>query len=191
MLTHLKAESLRNQVMLLLAYEGALRREELVTVQISDFDFAYRQIRIRAEHAKNGLERVVGYGKVTSRFVESYLTRRRTLSQQGGPLFLSESRRNPAQPLSLVMWSKIVEGLAARCSLPQLTTHTPRHLRLTHLARAKLDLHQIATYAGHRSLQTTMRYIHLSGVELTEAVTRSLAGFERWIESILGEEGPR
>ena len=32
-----------------------------------------------------------------------------------------------------------------------------------------------------------MRYIHLSGIELTEAVTRSLAGFERWITLILEE----
>jgi len=30
-----------------------------------------------------------------------------------------------------------------------------------------------------------MLYIPLSGVELTEAVSRSLAGFERWIEVIL------
>jgi hypothetical protein len=50
-----------------------------------------------------------------------------------------------------------------------------------------MDLHEIARYAGHRSLQTTMRYIHLSGVELTEAVGRSLAGFERWMATILGE----
>ena len=183
----LKDEPLRNQVMFLLAYDGALRREELVTVEIGDFDFAYRQIRIRAEHAKNGRERVVGYGTVTSRFLESYLQRRRTLSTKRGPLFFSESRRNPAEPLSTVMWSKIVQGIAKRANLPQFTTHTPRHLRLTHMARAKMDLHQIALYAGHRSLQTTMLYIHLSGVELTEAVTRSLTGFERWIATILGE----
>lgn len=67
----LKEEPLRNQLMLLLAYDGALRREELVRLEISDFDFAYRQIRIRAEHAKNGCERVVGYGTVTSRFLDA------------------------------------------------------------------------------------------------------------------------
>jgi len=61
-------------------------------------------------------------------------------------------------------------------------------LSLTHMDRAHMDLHQIATYAGHQALETTMQYIHLSGVELTEAVTRSLSGFERWIELILGEE---
>jgi len=186
----LKEEPLRNQLMLLLAYDGALRREELVTVQIGDFDFAYRQIRIRAEHAKNGRERVVGYGNVTNRFLDAYLQRRRALSTKRGPLFLSESHRNTAGPLSLVMWSKIVERVAQRAGLPQFTTHTPRHLRLTHMARSKMELHQIATYAGHRSLETTMQYIHLSGVELTEAVTRSLAGFESWIDSMLGGMRP-
>jgi integrase len=55
------------------------------------------------------------------------------------------------------------------------------------MARANMELHQIATYAGHKSLNTTMLYLHLSGVELTEAVSRSLAGFEQWITLILGE----
>jgi integrase/recombinase XerD len=187
LLRSLTEEPLRNQVLLLLAYDGALRREELVTLEISDFDVAYRQIRIRAEHAKNGRERVVGYGKVTSRLLEAYLHHRRALSSKRGPLFLSESHRNTACPLALVTWSKIVQKMAQRAGLPQFTTHTPRHLRLTHMARAHMDLHQIALYAGHASLQTSMLYIHLSGVELTEAVTRSLATFEHWIEAILGE----
>jgi len=39
----LTEESLRNQVLLLLAYDGALRRQELITLEMSDFDFAYRQ----------------------------------------------------------------------------------------------------------------------------------------------------
>ena len=142
---------------------------------------------LQAEHTKNRRERIVGYGRqTTSRFLEEYLVERRTLSTKPGPLFLSASRRNPGQPLSLVMWSKIVEGITDCADLPQFTTHTPRHLRLTHMARARMELHQIATYAGHASLETTMLYIHLSGVELTDAVTKSLAGFDRWIDTLLG-----
>lgn len=184
-LAMLKQEPLRNQTMLLLAYDGALRREELVTLEIGDFDFAYRQIHIQAEHAKNRSARVVSYNATTSRFLERYLQRRREISSTRGRLFLSESHRNFGHPLSLIMWSKVVEKLAERCQLPQFTTHTPRHLRLTHLARGHLELHQIATYASHRALDTTMQYIHLSGADLTEAVTRSLAGFERWIANVL------
>jgi len=185
----LKGEKLRNQVMLLLAYDGALRREELVRLEVADFDFAYRQIRVRAEHAKNGSERVVGYSSLTSHFLEAYLQQRRQLSTEQGALFRSESRRNPGSPLSLILWSKVIESLAKRAGVPHFTTHTPRHLRLTHLARAHMDLHQIATYAGHKSLQTTMLYLHMSGIELTEAVSRSLAGFEQWMAHIL--EGSR
>jgi hypothetical protein len=58
------------------------------------------------------------------------------------------------------------------------------------MARAHMELHQIALYAGHRSLETTMQYIHLSGIELTEAVSRSLMGFDSWLSTILGEEHP-
>src|SRR5947207_13576429 len=151
-------ERLRNQVMLLMAYDGALRREELVRLELGDFDFAYRQIRVQAEHAKNGRERVVGYGKATSHLLEAYVRERRALSAKGGRLFLSESHRNASTPLALVTWSKIVQKLAERADLPRFTTHTPRHLRLTHMARARLDLHQIATYAGHKSLTTTVLY---------------------------------
>jgi integrase/recombinase XerD len=181
-------ECLRTQVMLMLAYDGALRREELVRLEMSDFDFAYQQIRVRAEHAKNGRERIVGYEKTTSRLLQAYLRHRRALSTKHGPLFLSESHRNASNPLALVTWSKVVQKLAARAGLPRFTTHTPRHLRLTHMARAHMELHQIATYAGHKSLASTMLYIHLSGVELTEAVSKSLAGFEHWIETSLSED---
>jgi integrase/recombinase XerD len=154
-LGNLKGELLRNQVMLLTAYDGALRREELVRLEIDDFDFSYRQIRVKAEHAKNRRERIVGYGKTTSRLLQAYLRQRRALSTKRGPLFLSESHRNASNPLALVTWSKVVQKLAERAELPRFTTHTPRHLRLTHLARSGMDLHQIATYAGHKSLQTT------------------------------------
>jgi integrase/recombinase XerD len=49
-----------------------------------------------------------------------------------------------------------------------------RHLRLTDLARAGLDMHHIARLAGHRVLQSTLIYIHLSARDLTEALARSM-----------------
>ena len=115
----------------------------------------------------------------------AYLVHRRALSPTAGPLFLSESRRNRAQPLSPFMWSKLVTRLAARTGVPQFTTHTPRHLRLTHLARAGLDIHKIATYAGHRSVQTTLLYIHFSGVDLAAAVATGMAGLDRWVATMV------
>jgi integrase len=58
--------------------------------------------------------------------------------------------------------------------VPLFTTHTLRHLCLTDLARADWDIHEIATFAGHRSIQTTLLYIHLSGRDLASKVAKSL-----------------
>ena len=73
------------------------------------------------------------------------------------------------------MWSKTVKQLAKESAVGHFTTHTLRHLRLTDLARAGWDVHEIATFAGHRSIQTTLGYIHLSGRELAEKLERTLA----------------
>ena len=182
-LAAVRTDSVRNRLMLLLAYDGALRRGELLSLDVADIDPPYRLISVRAEHAKNGAGRVVAYSESTSVALAAYLRHRRRLGASAGTLFLSESRRNTGQPLSPDMWSKIVAALATRAGTPNFTTHTPRHLRLTHMARAGLDLHEIATYAGHRNPQTTLLYIHLSGRELADKLRRSMAGFEHLLEA--------
>ena len=97
-----------------------------------------------------------------------YLRHRGTLSRARGPLFLSESRRNRAEPLTLWTWSKVVRRVALAADVPRFSTHTTRHLCLTDLARMGWELHAIATFAGHRSTESTLRYIHLSGRDLAD-----------------------
>ena len=93
--------------MLALAYDAALRREELCSLRTDDLDPAHRMLRVRAETTKNRLERVVPYSASTGVLLSGYLDAPGRLSRARGPLFLSESRRNHAQPLSLV---DVVEG---------------------------------------------------------------------------------
>ncbi len=164
----------RVRLMFALGYDAALRREELCSVQVSDIDPAHRTVRIRAEATKNRLERIVPYSIHTSCLYQKYLQERRGLGCGRGALFLSASRRNRGRPLSYWMWSKTVKQLAKESAVDPFTTHTLRHLRLTDLARAGWDVHEIATFAGHRSIQTTLGYIHLSGRELADKLERTL-----------------
>lgn len=168
------SESIRNRFMLALAYDAGLRRAELCALQIPDIDPSSQLIMLRPETTKTGVGREVPYSDVTAELFAAYLEHRESLGQPTGPLFLSESRRNPRQPLSIWSWSKTVQALGKRAGLPRLTTHTLRHLRLTDLARANWELPMIAAFAGHRSVATTMRYIHLSGRELTERYRQTL-----------------
>ena len=169
-----KEEPFRNRLMFAFAYDGALRREEVCGIEIRDLNPADFLLTVRAEVSKSYSDRIVPYSEETSALFLQYLSQRRQLSQAPGRLFLSESRRNKAEPISIWTWSKVIEGVAERSNVPQFTTHTLRHLRLTDLARDGCDLLSIAQLAGHRDVRTTQLYIHLSGREVAQAVQQGL-----------------
>ncbi len=168
-------EPVRNRFMFALAYDAALRREELCRLRTDDLDPAHRTIRIRAETTKTRAGRVVPYSVATGDLLREYLDHRTGLSRSRGPLFLSESRRNRATAITLWTWSKVVRRIAKAAGVPRFSTHTLRHLCLTDLARSGWELHTIATFAGHRSLSSTLRYIHLSGRELSAQLANGMA----------------
>lgn len=170
-----RPEPIRNRLMLALAYDSALRREELCSLRTDDVDPAHRTLRVRAETTKTRRERVVPYSALTGALLADYLRHRGTLSRARGPLFLSESRRNRAEPLTLWTWSKVVRRVALAADVPRFSTHTTRHLCLTDLARMGWELHAIATFAGHRSTESTLRYIHLSGRDLAAKLNSSMS----------------
>jgi integrase len=172
--------------MVAMAYDGALRRQELVQIEIDDLEPAYSLIHLRAETTKSKRAREVAYGAATGQLLVDYLKERgRLFGRVNGRLFLSTSRRNRGAPISLWSWSKVVEAIAERAGLPRFTTHTFRHVRLTDLARADWTVDQIAQYAGHGDLSTTMLYIHLSGRELAAKFQRSMASIHLEREHLL------
>ena len=167
-------EPIRNRCMLALAYDAALRREELCQLRSEDIDPAHRLLRIRAETTKGHRERVLPYSCVSGALLVAYLRHRRELAGSRGPLFLSESPRNYSTPITRWTWSKVVRSIALRARVPALSTHTFRHLCLTDLARSGWDLHEIARFAGHQNLETTQQYIHLSGRDLAERLSKTM-----------------
>ena len=166
LLVEARTLSLRNRLMLALAYDAGLRREELCRLNTGDIDPARRFLQIRAETTKGNRGRVVPYSACTGQLLHHYLAQRRGLTTSRGPLFISESPRTKGQPITLWTWSKVIRGLGDAVSLPRFSTHTLRHLCLTDLARSGWELHEIATFAGHRNTATTLIYIHLSGRDL-------------------------
>jgi site-specific recombinase XerD len=190
-----RAEPVRNRLMLALAYDAALRREELCALRTDDLDPGRRVLRIRAETTKTRRGRAVPYSAATGVLLGEYLAHRATLSRARGPLLLSESHRNMAEPLTLWTWSKVVRRVVLAAGVPRFSTHTMRHLCLTDLARMGWELHTIATFAGHRSTDSTMRYIHLSGRDLAAKLNAGMAQIHAWRVEMLtaagSADGPR
>jgi site-specific recombinase XerD len=182
LLRTINSEPLRNKLMFALAYDSALRREELCSLEVDDLDPIRRTLQVRAEVSKTKRSRMVIYSRNTASLLSSYLATRPPAREDTRRLFLSESRRNHNSPISSWTWTKAVEAIAKRSGIVKLTTHTLRHLRLTDLARDGLDLKDIAEFAGHQSLTTTRIYIHLSGREWTDKFQEAMDSIHTWRE---------
>lgn len=162
-LFHVAASPLRDRLMLALTYYGAMRRSEITSLCVDDLDFAHRLIRVRAETTKSRRERIVCYSPAVAPVLAAHLMQMKREGISRGALFRSESDRNQGVPLSFWTWGKTVRKWALKSGMTDISTHTFRHLHLTHLARAGWKLYELATYAGHRDPGTTQIYIHLSG----------------------------
>lgn len=183
-------EPIRNRCMLAIAYDAALRREELCAIETRDIDPAHRLILIRGETSKSNRDRIVPYSETAGVLFAAYLEHRRRVARDRGRLFLSESPRNYGKPITLWTWSKVIRRIAITADLGGFSTHTLRHLCLTDLARAGWDIHEIAQLAGHRNLASTQQYIHLSGRDLSRKLADSMEQIHAWRTRMLVESSP-
>ena len=161
--------------MLALAYDAALRREELCLLGSDDLDPAHRTLRVRAETTKTRRGRVVPYSAVAGQLL-ARVSEASAADHHGAGCVVrvgvaAEPRRRACRAWT---WSKVVRSIAVRAGVPSFSTHTLRHLCLTDLARSGWELHQIASFAGHRSTDTTQRYIHLSGRDLADRLASGM-----------------
>ena len=93
--------------------------------------------------------------------------------------------------MTLWTWSKVVRRIAVDSGVERFSTHTTRHLCLTDLARMGWELHAISAFAGHRSSESTLRYIHLSGRDLADKLNQGMQHIHDWrVETLarLGEQ---
>ncbi len=186
-------EPLRDLCLILLAYDGALRRQEVVQLRLDDIAWGAGLIAIRPELSKTGLRRTVTFSAATATALSRYLLDERAplLAACGGdpdgPLFLSVSNRNPGAPLRIGAFNDVIERIRAAVGMPQLRTHTFRHLRCTVLRRCGIDHPDIALYAGHASVASTQIYIHLTPAVLAKRIGAATATHDARLRRLLAE----
>jgi len=168
--------SLRNQALILVLYDGALRREEVTFLRKDHIDEKSHTIKIPHELTKNKMQGRIVLSNTAWKVLQDYLKEDRARlvkaygAEDAGPLFLSESNQNAGQPISKWAITKIFDEIRQALSLPQLTPHKLRHLMLTHLMDNGLDLYELSRYGRHRSAASTEIYLHLADSRLARQV---------------------
>lgn len=150
----------RDRLLLQVTYGCGLRLSEVTHLRVQDIDSARMVLHIR--QGKGAKDRLVPISQRLLDELRAYWRMYRPTSW----LFPGEKAN---QHLSLgnvqrrFSRARKRAGLTKRCSM-----HTLRHSYATHLVEAGMDIFTLKDLMGHRSLQTTAVYLHLSTQRLQQ-----------------------
>lgn len=151
----------KHKAMLLTAYSAGLRVSELVSLRPEDIDSSRMLIRI--QQGKGQKDRHVKLSKHLLEVLRDYY---RTCRPQGF-LFPGEA---PDQPMTRKNVNLMIDALCKRANLTKkISPHTLRHSYATHMLDAGADLRTIQVLLGHRNIQSTAIYMHVSQARIDAA----------------------
>lgn len=157
-----KPTGIRDRAIVEVLFGTGVRVSELVALTIRQVDLARREAEVVG---KGGRSRLVILTEDAAGWLERYLNER---TDDHPAMFIGSTRAEP-KALSVRQVQSIVDVASKRAGLPfRVSPHWLRHSRLTALARhAGVQVAQ--RIAGHTSLATTSRYLHVSDPHLRKA----------------------
>ena len=139
---------------------GGLRRCEVLGLRLEDVKVAERSLFV--VDGKGGHQRVVPISNVFFSEVGDYLRTERPAGAPTDRVFVTLKGPNRGQGLSAQGVETILLSAKARAGLRRATCHQLRHTCLTRLREAGMALEAVQAQAGHRSIESTRIYLHLT-----------------------------
>jgi integrase/recombinase XerC len=143
-----------------LLYGCGLRISELVGLNLDDFDFSERWVRVRGKGKK---ERQVPYAGKASVALDRYLALRKPVLNSERAVFLNHrgGRLTDRGARGIVkFYARMITGDSS------IHPHSLRHAYATHLLSDGADLRAIQELLGHARLSTTQKYTQVSLADL-------------------------
>ena len=155
----------RDRAMVQAMLFGGLRRCEVLGLSMADIRAGERRVFIAA--GKGGHQRIT---PISARFFETlgtYLNEERP-DTDTDRVFVVLKGSHRGQPLSAAGVDQVMKGARQRAGLSHATCHELRHTCLTRLREAGMALEAVQAQAGHRSIETTRLYLHLTNEWLAQ-----------------------
>jgi len=152
-------KNLKHRVIIAMLYGSGLRIGELLNLQLSDFDFKRKQLRIT--NAKGRKDRYVTIAErifpMLKNYYMTYTPKYYFIEGASGGMYTSASIR------AFLKKSCKLAGISKKVS-----PHTLRHSYATHLMEQGTGLRHIQELLGHSRPETTMIYTHVTCKELEQ-----------------------
>lgn len=148
-------KNIKHRTVVMLLYSTGMRLSEIAALRISDIDS--KNMRIKVVQGKGAKDRYTILSEQVLQELRAYYI----ICKPAIYLFNGSRKGCPISHRSiqhLVQHALAGAGLASK----NYTVHTIRHSFATHLVDHGTDLHTVKELLGHSTLQTTMRYMHLT-----------------------------
>jgi len=150
--------NLKHRALLMTTYAAGLRVSELVHLQVQDIDRDRKMLRVRA--GKGEKDR---YTVLSPRL----LVELRAYWRVDKPATWLFPGAVAGQPMARGTAAKVYRDAKQKAGITkQGGIHTLRHCFATHLLEAGVDVRTIQLLMGHRSIRTTIHYVHLTAKKL-------------------------
>ncbi|MCR5728498.1 MAG: tyrosine-type recombinase/integrase [Lachnospiraceae bacterium] len=167
---------LRDRLILCIASDTGLRIGEFIGINyVEDIDYEERNIRVLLREdnenharAKYNEYRHVKFSENTLELLQSYISENRILLSKTKYLFINLHGKTRGQPMTANAVYSILRTLKKRTGIDS-TPHMLRHLFANSRRKAGWDMILIQNALGHKSLDTTSSYLHVSEEELEKA----------------------
>ncbi|MEO9661179.1 MAG: tyrosine-type recombinase/integrase [Maribacter dokdonensis] len=155
-------EGVRDELLIHVLYVTGMRRAEVISLKVSDVDFANMTIKVLGKRNK---ERLVPMLLETKEKFKVYLGIRKDLKEinDGSYIFLTLSGNKLYETLVYRLIKKYFREVSSKV---KTSPHILRHTFATHLLNKGADLNAVKELLGHSSLASTQVYTHNSIAEL-------------------------
>jgi integrase/recombinase XerD len=150
----------RDRAMVLAMLLGGLRRCEVLGLRLADVRVADRAVFVA--DGKGGHQRVVPVANTFFTALGDYLRDERPAEIDTDRVFVVLKQPRRGRPLTIEGLDEIIAGARRRAGLERGTCHQLRHTCLTRLREAGMALEAVQAQAGHRSIESTRIYLHLT-----------------------------
>ena len=154
-----RPNGLRDRTVLETLFGSGVRVAELSGLTVRQVDLERREVEVIG---KGGRSRLVVLTEEAAGWIRRYIE---TRQDDCASLFVGK-RGTKIQGLGVRQIERVVSAAATHAGLPfAVSPHWLRHSRLTIVARHS-GVHAAQRVAGHASLQTTARYLHVTDAQL-------------------------
>lgn len=160
----------RDDLIIELMYATGVRVSELVNIKLDDIDFETNSIRILG---KGSYMRTVYFGEYARDAIFKYMNGLRIKLLNGKEseyLFLNKNGNN----ITTRGIQKIIDKIVSETEVKtKVSPHTLRHTFATHLLDNGCDLRSVQELLGHKNINTTEVYTHVTGERLKDVYFKS------------------